>query len=228
MTVSTMIQKAIDPLVTKSSANAGVWNNLLFVGCVAINSVVQCLGIAKNTEIPAEQKKFLIPQEALDGAFKVASNIPLVWAADKFISQPLAKNLLKEMQKDAALLGKTNANEQLLKVASGVGMGVTLLAGTASYSLITPFFRNTMANLFDKKAKKDDVKVNTDHLMQETPAALSLGDSTRNSAGIGQVSSAFVAFERGPVPNPQKQQIAASKPLVKPSAVNFRASSLRI
>lgn len=79
--------KAGGKILNESVKNNG---NFLFLSAAAgwvLASMAQTIGLITNKEIGKEEKKFLVPQEVLDGTFNIASyaavTVPIMNLASK-------------------------------------------------------------------------------------------------------------------------------------------------
>ncbi len=119
----------------------------------ALGSTAQTIGLMTNKNIGKEEKKFLVPQEILDGAFNVLS-----YAA---VTLPLMSKAKK-----LAVAKFPNKAE----IASGASTLAAIAGGIISSNIITPVLRNKSSvrvkNIMDKKRadQKLDVVSKPDEL----------------------------------------------------------------
>ncbi|MCD8024829.1 MAG: hypothetical protein LUE64_04775 [Candidatus Gastranaerophilales bacterium] len=106
----------------------------------ALASTAQTIGLAANKEIPKEEKKFLVPQEILDGTFNIAS-----YAA---ISLPLMKGVEKLAQ------SKFPNNN---KAVEGARCLAAIAGGIVSSNIITPVLRNKTGAIVKEKMESKNL-----------------------------------------------------------------------
>ena len=124
-------------ILKRSTENNG---NFLFLSAAAgwaLASLAQTVGLITNKDIGKEEKKFLVPQEILDGTFNIATyaaiTIPIMNMASKFAGKKLPDN------KQAIEGART-----LAAIAGGV----------ISSNIITPILRNKSSVVIKKMMEK--------------------------------------------------------------------------
>ncbi len=117
--------------------------NFLFLSAAAgwaLASLAQTIGLITNKEIGKEEKKFLVPQEILDGTFNIATyaavTIPIMKCASKMATKKMPDN------KQAIEGART-----LAAIAGGV----------VSSNIITPVLRNKSSVVIKKLMEKKDL-----------------------------------------------------------------------
>lgn len=108
---------------------------------IACSSVGFAMAIAQNKDTPAKEKRFLIPQELLDGLVNVTLFLLLTSKA-----QTLGEKFLKKKYGNIA---KENGID--IKVAAeSFGMITSIVGSVISQSIATPLVRNAIASKIQK------------------------------------------------------------------------------
>lgn len=106
----------------------------------ALASTAQTIGLITNKNIGKEEKKFLVPQEIMDGTFNIASyaavTLPLMGAAS------------------AISKGKFPNNE---KAVEGAKTLAAIAGGIISSNIITPILRNKSSVFIKKKMEEKNL-----------------------------------------------------------------------
>lgn len=122
--------------------NAAKDNNGAFLfGTLAASwilaSCAQTIGLICNKEIPKEDKKFLVPQEIMDGSFNIATyagiTLPLMALAGKAATKKLPDNK---------------------KAIEGAKTVAAIVGGIVSSNVATPLLRNKTSVFIRKKMEE--------------------------------------------------------------------------
>ena len=139
MSIKEQIMKSSGKFLNACKNNNGLFLFGAFAVAWALASTAQTVGLALNKKIPKEEKKFLIPQEIMDGTFNIAS-----YAA---ITLPLIAGVGKLAQKKFPTDSKAIEGAKCLAAVAG---------GILSSNIITPLLRNKtgvwIKNKFGEKA----------------------------------------------------------------------------
>ena len=123
-------------LLNKCVKNNGLFLFASLATAWLLASTAQTFGLVFNKKIPKEKKKFLVPQEIMDGAFNIATyaaiTVPLMAGAGK-----IAK---KNFKNEAAIEGA----KTIAAVAGGI----------LSSNIITPLLRNKTSVIIKNKMEK--------------------------------------------------------------------------
>lgn len=143
-------------------------------------SIAQSIAVAFNNKISNKEKKFLVPQELIDGAVNVVSCIIIMgvmikcvtrlvergkWTThniDKLIEQlpEAAKSQIGKPDSDLGQIFHDHATPELLEkfypLYNNFQLGTEMITSTVSsalaYSVLAPFVRNNVAAEFQKRA----------------------------------------------------------------------------
>ena len=132
-------------------------DNALFLFATAaigwfLASAAQVSGIALNTKIDKNDKKFLIPQEIGDGAANIGLyalvTTPLIWLSEKLVDNGTVsfKNIEKNTPKFEQLKG-------------GIKVLASFVGAVVSCNIITPIIRNKLASMAQRKSIKQKVSI---------------------------------------------------------------------
>ena len=106
----------------------------------ALASLAQTVGLMTNKNIGKEEKKFLVPQEILDGTFNIASyaavTLPIMGLAQKAAGK------------------KCGNNKQVIEGAKTLA---AIAGGVISSNLITPVLRNKSSVIIKKKMEEKNL-----------------------------------------------------------------------
>ena len=136
----------------------------------ALSATAQIIAIATNDKLKKEQKVYMIPQEAADALFNVAS-FYLVTQTFSTVASKLVKtgkwlpksiaqhlknqNLTNIGHPNFSVLEHGNLNEDLTNIYNkhnfGINLGLTTLGSVISCNILTPIFRNKVATHRQKK-----------------------------------------------------------------------------
>lgn len=185
MSLTSFAQKQVNNVYDKFSKDPS--GLLLWAGVFGwiLSSTAQVGAVIINKEIGKDQKKFLIPQEIADAAinistfFIVTSNFKN-WGAKltkqgNFITKEIKdfvphakKSLLGTNKMDLKKL--LEGNEKLVgkykDFSDGIGFLFTTLGSVISCNIITPYLRNYLASIHQKRSIAADKRAN--ELMQVT------------------------------------------------------------
>jgi len=107
----------------------------------ALASTAQTFGLIFNKKIPKEEKKFLVPQEVMDGTFNIATyaaiTVPMMHYAGKIASSKFPTNN---------------------KAVEGVKTLAAIAGGIISSNVITPLLRNKTGVIIKKKIEEKSGK----------------------------------------------------------------------
>ena len=132
--------KAGGKILNESVKNNG---NFLFLSAAAgwvLASMAQTIGLITNKEIGKEEKKFLVPQEVLDGTFNIAS-----YAA---VTVPI-------MNLASKVAGKKMPNNK--QAIEGARTLAAIAGGVISSNIITPALRNKWSVIIKKAMEKKNL-----------------------------------------------------------------------
>ncbi len=136
MALKEQFTKTAGKILNKSIENNGLF---LFVTAAAswcLASTAQAIGLVFNKDISKEDKKFLVPQEILDGTFNIAT-----FAA---VTLPLMK-----------LAGDVADKKFNNKIATeGAKTLASVAGGIISSNIITPLLRNKTGSIVKDKMEK--------------------------------------------------------------------------
>lgn len=104
-------------------------------------SCAQTIGIAKNKDLSKDQKRFLVPQEILDGVFNIASYVAITVP-----TMILAK-------KGATKLFPSNKT-----AVEGASVIAAIAGGVASSNIATPILRNKIGAHVKKKMEEKNIQ----------------------------------------------------------------------
>ena len=175
--VFSFCQKALNKFCQQGVSDRATFiKNISVIGFV-LSSFAQTTAIIFNNQIPSKEKKFLIPQELLDGLI----NATLFWfitskAVDfgkllilkkKILPQKLVKPLenytvngknIFELKDNFIKHIGNNAPKDVVKLADDAveGMGVVsgIVGAILTNNIITPILRNRLAGIFQQKEIK--------------------------------------------------------------------------
>ena len=184
--LSDMFESGKNLLHQKYSKNAG--SIILHAGAAGwiLSSLAQIVAVSSNSQIPKEQKKFLIPQEALDGAINVLS-FYLITKTCKDLGQKLVKTgkwsnkkIIDFIKKEAPdikigdmktdiektfeekfkndIAGKNNFYKTYGPFKGGIDMITTTIGSIVSCNFLTPALRNYLGAKQQKRSIEHDKK----------------------------------------------------------------------
>ncbi len=144
--------------------------NFLFVTAALgwfLASAAQTFGLAKNKELSKEEKKFLIPQEIMDGAanigmYAIVTTNLMNWAEK--LAKPNKKGKLPISLKNemGQILDYTENIKEYTKLGNNLKTGAAILGGVVSTCILTPIVRNAFgAYMKTKSDKNNPVKPDT-------------------------------------------------------------------
>ncbi len=140
-----IMQKAAD--LTGKFLRKCVDNNGMFLFATAaagwaLASAAQTVGLLANKEISKEEKKFLVPQEILDGTFNIVSyaavTLPVMAGAKALASRHYADNK---------------------QVIEGAKTLAAIAGGVISSNIVTPILRNKSGAIIKEKMEKKNLTV---------------------------------------------------------------------
>ncbi len=122
-------------------------NGMFLFGAMAmawsLASLAQTVGLIANRKITKDEKKFLVPQEILDGTFNIATyaavTLPLIKGAEMLTKSRIAKNA---------------------KVVEGAKTIAAIAGGIISSNIITPLLRNKTSVLIKNKMNEKNISQN--------------------------------------------------------------------
>jgi len=156
-----------------------------------LSCLAQVFAIAINDKIPKKEKKFLVPQEILDGII----NVTLFWvctskATDYGKNLVVKGKILPQSFKSLLEAKKLNVHEisekfinglgltsketsKLIKdftnTREGVGIVASLVGSIAAANIITPIVRNKLASLYQKRQiRKENISKDNQVGLNET------------------------------------------------------------
>lgn len=149
-------------------------NNASFLFATAaigwvLASAAQTFGILKSKELTKEDKKFLVPQEIMDGT----ANIAMYAAVTTNLMKAAEKSCMPGKNGKAPFISLKDASGKILdystnmaeyaKTGRNLKTGAAILGGIISTCILTPITRNAAAAFIKKQAdkKKDEVIVPT-------------------------------------------------------------------
>ena len=144
MTFQNQIGRQAGKFLNTCKNNNGVFLFATLAAAWALSSFAQTVGLIANKKIPKEDKKFLVPQEILDGTFNIATyaavSLPIMYGAAKAASIKFPTN--KKAVEGAKTLG-------------------AIAGGILASNIITPLLRNKLGAVIKEKIneKNPDLKV---------------------------------------------------------------------
>lgn len=140
------IKEKMGQMAGKFLKNCVEHNGTFLFGTAAagwiLASAAQTLGLIANKNITKEEKRFLVPQEILDGTFNILTYVG--------ISATLMKGAKH-------LAGKNFPNQP--KVVEGANTLAAIAGGIISSNIITPILRNKTSVIVKKKMEEKSMKM---------------------------------------------------------------------
>lgn len=136
MSIKEQIMQAGGNFLNKCTKNNGLFLFGSLAAAWILASTAQTFGLMLNKKIPKEEKKFLIPQEIMDGTFNIAT-----YAA---VTVPL-------MAGTGKLASKSFKSEKAVEGAKTVA---AIAGGIISSNIITPLLRNKTSVMIKNKMEK--------------------------------------------------------------------------
>lgn len=137
MSIKDSILQNTGKLLNKSKDNNGAFLFVTLAASWILASCAQTIGLISNKKLSKEDKKFLVPQEIMDGSFNIASyagvTVPLMCIAGKLASK------------------KYPANN---KAVEGVKTTAAIVGGIISSNIVTPILRNRTSAFIKKKMEE--------------------------------------------------------------------------
>lgn len=143
--------------------------NFLFITAALgwfLASAAQTFGLAKNKELTKEEKKFLVPQEIMDGTANIG-----MYALVTTKLMDFAENLAKPNKKGKLPINLKNEAGQILdykdnikeyaKLGNNLKTGAAILGGVISTCILTPIVRNAFGAYMKKRSDKNNPVANT-------------------------------------------------------------------
>ena len=121
---------------------------LTTAGIAFISTTAHTSGILKNKSIPDKEKKFLVPQEIINGTISLITFFSIATSFEKFGELLVDKGII---------ISKTAKNIPQFK--KGIAMLFSICGTVLAFNLITPLLKNPLTVLFQKITKsKEPVK----------------------------------------------------------------------
>lgn len=171
--INLLWDKAKNYLFREFGTNPGKFVVVATALGMASASIAQSLAIASNKKIPNEQKKFLIPQELIDGVVNIATSVLIIGAIGKYAGKLVEtgkwstsgiRNLVAQLPESAKVkMGdfdtnlkntfKQHANPALKKefysayylFKGGMEIIATTIGSIIACNIVTPIIRNNIA-----------------------------------------------------------------------------------
>lgn len=137
MSIKESLMKNTGKFLNSAKDNNGIFLFGTLAASWILASCAQTIGLVCNKKIPKEDKKFLVPQEIMDGSFNIATyagvTLPLMGLAGKIATKKLPNN------KMAIEGAKTTA---------------AIVGGIISSNILTPLLRNKTSACIRKKMEE--------------------------------------------------------------------------
>lgn len=166
-----------------------------FVMNQTINSFIQAFMVWKNEDIPPETRKFMVTQELSDGLGRAVLYSTFIAGVENVLFNKIAKpwmtkNLVPPDGKSIEPFIKSS--DKIIN---------SFVAPMLAFTVLTPVFRNVMANYFKHHAKKKGIDTGTTNELKLSDPKIFGKKLAADREGLGYQESSVTGIAKPPVLN---------------------------